>query len=91
MLLISVVHMDLRISPQIVDKIRNDPHIISGTWGKKFLKKSAAKYLVTLSIYAAGATVSCFVLVLYLLFVKFRQSSIIDVRFKLLHFVGGEF
>ncbi len=29
-----VVHLDLRISPRIFEKIQNDPHGISGDWGE---------------------------------------------------------
>ena len=46
-----VVHLDLRISPRIFKKILNDPHVISGAWGKMMHEKTPeAKYLVTLSL-----------------------------------------
>jgi hypothetical protein len=46
-----LVHLGLRISPRIFEKIINDPHVISGTWGKMMHEKTPeAKYLVTLSL-----------------------------------------
>jgi hypothetical protein len=35
-----VVHLDLRISPRIFEKIRNDPYVISGAWGKVIHEKN---------------------------------------------------
>jgi hypothetical protein len=36
-----VVHLDLRISPRIFEKIRNDPTVmlLSGAWGKVIREK----------------------------------------------------
>jgi hypothetical protein len=49
--LIPVVHLDLRISPRIFEKIRNDPILLfSWAWGKMIMKKSEAKNLATLSL-----------------------------------------
>ncbi len=46
-----VVHLDLRISPQIFGKIRNDPNvIIRGLGEDDSWKKPEAKNLVTLSL-----------------------------------------
>ncbi len=46
-----VVHLDLRISPRIFEKIRNDPNvIIRGLREGDSSKKSEAKNLVTLSL-----------------------------------------
>jgi hypothetical protein len=33
-----VVHLDLRISPRIFEKIRNDLMLLSGAWGKVILE-----------------------------------------------------
>ncbi len=50
--LISVVHLDLRISPLIFEKIRNCPNGILWGWGQTDTrKKPEAKKLVTLSLY----------------------------------------
>jgi hypothetical protein len=35
-----VVHLDLRISPQSFEKIRNDPNLFSEAWGKVIHEKS---------------------------------------------------
>jgi hypothetical protein len=48
-----VVHLELRISPRIFEKIRNGPNgtVYSGAWGKLIHeKKPEAKNLVTLSL-----------------------------------------
>jgi hypothetical protein len=46
-----VVHLDLRISPQIFEKIWNDPNVIIRGLGEgDSWKKPEAKYLVTLSL-----------------------------------------
>jgi hypothetical protein len=46
-----VVHLDLRISPRIFEKIRNDPNVIIRGLGEgDSLKKPEAKNLVTLSL-----------------------------------------
>ncbi len=52
-LLIPVVHLDLRILPRIFEKIRNGPTgILRGQGGNWFMKKKPeAKNLVTLSLY----------------------------------------
>ncbi len=34
------VHLDLRISPRIIEKMRNEPSIISGAWGKMVHEKN---------------------------------------------------
>jgi hypothetical protein len=48
-----VVHLGLRISPQIFEKIRNDPNVIIRGLGEgDSCKKPEAKNLVTLSLYA---------------------------------------
>jgi hypothetical protein len=36
----SVVHLDLRISPQIIEKVRNDPNYIFRAWGKMIPEKT---------------------------------------------------
>ncbi len=38
--LIPVVHLDLRISSRIFEKIRNDPNVILGSWGKVIHEKN---------------------------------------------------
>jgi hypothetical protein len=38
--LIPVVHLDLRISPQIFEKILNDPEVIAEAWGKMIRDKN---------------------------------------------------
>jgi hypothetical protein len=49
--LIPVVHLDLRISPRIFEKIRNGPNAILRGWGESdSSKKPEAKNLVTLSL-----------------------------------------
>jgi hypothetical protein len=49
--LIPVVHLDLRLSPRIFEKIRNGPNAIFWGWGKLIhQKKPEAKNLVTLSL-----------------------------------------
>ena len=49
--LIPVVHLDLRISPRIFEKIRIGPNAILWGWGKTdSSKKPEAKNLVTLSL-----------------------------------------
>ncbi len=49
--LIPVVHLEWRISPQIFEKIWNDPYIICrGLWEIDSWNKSEAKNLVTLSL-----------------------------------------
>ncbi len=49
--LIPVVHLDLRISPRISEKIRNDPNVIfKGLGEDDSWKKPEAKNLVTLSL-----------------------------------------
>jgi hypothetical protein len=46
-----VVHLDLRISPRIFEKIRNDPNVIIRGLGEgDSCKKPEAKNLVTLSL-----------------------------------------
>jgi hypothetical protein len=46
-----VVHLDLRISPRIFEKIRNDPNVIIRGLGEGDSRKKAdAKNLVTLSL-----------------------------------------
>jgi hypothetical protein len=46
-----VVHLDLRLSPQIFEKIRNGPNAILWGWGETdSSKKPEAKNLVTLSL-----------------------------------------
>jgi hypothetical protein len=46
-----VVHLDLRISPRIFEKIRNGPNGTLWGWGETdSLKKPEAKNLVTLSL-----------------------------------------
>ncbi len=46
-----VVNLELRISPQILEKIRNGPDGILWGWGETdSLKKPEAKNLVTLSL-----------------------------------------
>jgi hypothetical protein len=46
-----VVHLDLRISPRIFEKIRNDPNVIIRDLGEgDSRKKPEAKNLVTLSL-----------------------------------------
>jgi hypothetical protein len=50
-LLILVVHLDLRISPRIFENIRNDPNVLfSVAWGEMIMKKSEAKHLATISL-----------------------------------------
>ncbi len=59
-LLTPVVHVDLRISPRIFAKIRNDPNAIFRGFGKMlYEKKTEAKNLVTLSLYAAENSNIC--------------------------------
>jgi hypothetical protein len=49
--LIPVVHLDLRLSPRIFEKIRNGPNAILWGWGETdSSKKPEAKNLVTLSL-----------------------------------------
>jgi hypothetical protein len=49
--LIPVVHLDLRISPRIFEKIRNGPNGLLWGWGETdSSKKPEAKNLVTLSL-----------------------------------------
>jgi hypothetical protein len=49
--LIPVVHLELRISPQIFEKICNDPNRILWSWEETdSWKKPEAKSLVTLSL-----------------------------------------
>ena len=49
--LIPVVHLGLRISPRIFEKIQNGPNVILGVWGETdSWKKQEAKNLVTLSL-----------------------------------------
>jgi hypothetical protein len=49
--LIPVVHLDLRLSPRIFEKIRNGPNAILWGWGEAdSSKKPEAKNLVTLSL-----------------------------------------
>ena len=49
--LIPVVHLGLRISPRIFEKIQNGPNAILWGWGEADLsKKPEAKNLVTLSL-----------------------------------------
>ncbi len=49
--LIPVVHLELRISPRILEKIRNGPNGILWGWGETdSCKKLEAKNLVTLSL-----------------------------------------
>jgi hypothetical protein len=49
--LIPVVHLDLRLSPRIFEKIRNGPNaILWGWWEADSSKKPEAKNLVTLSL-----------------------------------------
>jgi hypothetical protein len=49
--LIPVVHLDLRISPRIFEKIRNGPYELLWGWGETVsTKKPEAKNLVTLSL-----------------------------------------
>jgi hypothetical protein len=51
MSLIPVVHLDLRLSPRIFEKIRNSPNAILWGWGETdSSKKPEAKNLVTLSL-----------------------------------------
>jgi hypothetical protein len=51
----TAVHLDLRISPRIFEKIRNDPNvIIRGSGEGDSWKKPEAKNLVTLSLYLSG-------------------------------------
>ncbi len=48
---IPVVHLDLRISPRIFEKNRNDPNGLLWGWGETdSSKKPEAKNLVTLSL-----------------------------------------
>ncbi len=48
---IPVVHLDLRLSPRIFEKIRNGPNVILWGWGETdSSKKPEAKNLVTLSL-----------------------------------------
>jgi hypothetical protein len=48
---IPVVHLDLRLSPRIFEKIRNGPNAILWGWGETdSSKKPEAKNLVTLSL-----------------------------------------
>jgi hypothetical protein len=48
---VSVVHLDLRISPRIFEKIWNDPNVIIRGLGEgDSWKKSEAKNLMTLSL-----------------------------------------
>jgi hypothetical protein len=50
-LLIPVVHLELRLSPQIFEKIRNGPNAILWGWGEAdSSKKPEAKNLVTQSL-----------------------------------------
>ncbi len=50
-LLIPVVHLDLRLSPRIFEKNRNGPNAILWGWGETdSSKKPEAKNLVTLSL-----------------------------------------
>ncbi len=49
--LIPVVHLDLRLSPRIFEKIRNGPNAILWGWGESdSSKKPEAKNLVTLTL-----------------------------------------
>ncbi len=49
-----MVHLDLRLSPRIFEKIRNGPNAILWGWGETdSSKKPEAKNLVTLSLGAA--------------------------------------
>jgi hypothetical protein len=49
--LIPVVHLDLRLSPRIFEKIENGPNAILWGWGETdSSKKPEAKNLVTLSL-----------------------------------------
>jgi hypothetical protein len=49
--LIPVVHLDLRLSPRIFEKILNSPKAILWGWGEvDSSKKPEAKNLVTLSL-----------------------------------------
>jgi hypothetical protein len=53
--LIPAVHLDLRISPRIFEKIRDGPNGILWVWGENDpRKKPEAKNLVTLSLYVAA-------------------------------------
>ncbi len=58
-----VVHLHLRISPQIFGKNlkkTNDPHVIfGGLWQNDSWKKPEAKNLETLSLYLAGPNTFC--------------------------------
>jgi hypothetical protein len=36
---VTMMHLDLRISPRIFEKIRNDPMLFSGAWGKVIHEK----------------------------------------------------
>jgi hypothetical protein len=46
-----MVHLDLRLSPRIFEKIRNGPYAILWGWGETdSSKKPEAKNLVTLSL-----------------------------------------
>jgi hypothetical protein len=42
--LVPVVHLDVRISPQIVEEIQNDPNVIFRGVGKMIHKKPEAKF-----------------------------------------------
>jgi hypothetical protein len=48
--LMPVVHLDLRISPQIFEKNRMTLTLFLGAWGKMIHGKPEAKNLVTLSL-----------------------------------------
>ncbi len=53
--LIPVVHLDLRLSPRMFEKIRNGPSAILWGWGETdSSKKPEAKNLVTLSFKSEG-------------------------------------
>ncbi len=41
-----VVHLDLRISPRIFEKIRNDPNVIIRAWGKVIHEKNLKKKIL---------------------------------------------
>ncbi len=50
-MLTPVAHIDLRKSPRIFEKTRNDTNVIFGAWGKMIReKKPAAKTLVKLDL-----------------------------------------
>ncbi len=68
-----VVHLDLRISPQIFEKILNDPMSFSGTWGK-MKKNLKQKSRDTVPLNGAEKKTTCPLPLSFILFAEQQQQ-----------------